>query len=293
MIGEAATVAFLGFPRTGKSTYLGALWQLAQDPEEPTIVERDVTGDRSYLQELGDRVARGEEIERTRTASDDGMQLTLGLGTGDIVVDIPDLGGETLRLLVEERVWHSRLQETLVACDAMVLFLHPERLRMPMSIAMADEVLADHRASQGRDASEAGVEQRGDSGAETQPPEFRRGLACTAAQCVDALENVLMHQRARWPIRLAVVISAWDTVDGSPTPAHWLADRVPALGSFARSNADMIEWNLYGVSAQGGTLPADREELLARGSVRRRVFARSADGHPVPLVEPLRWVLGN
>ena len=72
MNAQLSTVAFLGLPRTGKSTYLGALWQLAQDPAERTIVERDVVGDRSYLQTLGDQVARGVEIGRTEISSVEG-----------------------------------------------------------------------------------------------------------------------------------------------------------------------------------------------------------------------------
>ena len=133
MSGQPETVVFLGLPRTGKSTYLGTLWQLAQDPAEPTIVERDVTGDRSYLQKLGDQVARGEEIGRTEVSSVEGMRLTLGFEQGDVTVDIPDLGGETLRLLVEDRVWHPRLQDTITASNAMLLFLHPEKLELPMT----------------------------------------------------------------------------------------------------------------------------------------------------------------
>ena len=126
---------------------------------------------------------------------------------------------------------------------------------------------------------------------ELEVPKFKKASACTVAQCLDALENILMYQRTRWPIRLVIVISAWDAVDGSPTPGSWLRDEAPALHSFAKSNSDMVEWNLYGVSAQGGMLPAERDTLLARGSVRERVYARSAAGEPVPLVEPLRWVL--
>ena len=291
MVGQRATVAFLGFPRTGKSTYLGALWQLAQDPAESTIVERDVTGDRSYLQTLGEQVARGEEIDRTELESVEGMQLTLGLESGDVTVHVPDLGGETLRLLVEDRLWHSRLQETLAASHGIVLFLHPEKLRLPMTIQVADEILAGGHSTNQDDRGEAEIDRNRDQSAETKPERFSVAAACTAARCLDALENVLMYQRARWRVRLAIVISAWDTVDGAPTPAHWLTDRVPAVASFLGANVDMVEWSVYGVSAQGGALPTDKDRLLALGSVRKRVFAQGANGEAVPVVEPLRWVL--
>ena len=291
MSGRSATVTLLGFPRTGKSTYLGAMWQLAQDPAEPTIIERDVTGDRSYLQKLGEQVARGEELGRTETSSIEGMRLTLGFEQGDIGVHIPDLGGETLRLLVEDRVWHPRLRDTIDASDAIVLFLHPEKLRDPMPIAMVDDVVGRRSAVQPTDAQSSAQQQGTVPTAEPELSQFKNSYACTVAHCIDALENVLMYQRVRWPVRVVIVISAWDAVDGSPTPASWLRDRAPALESFANANTDMMEWNLYGVSAQGGKLPAHKEDLLARGSVRERVYARNAHGDPVAITEPLRWVL--
>ena len=291
MNGRPMTVAFLGLPRTGKSTYLGALWQLVQDSDEPGIVERDVTGDRSYLQELGERVAVGAEIGRTEVASGEGMQLTLGFEQGDVRVEIPDLGGETLRLLVEDRVWHPRLKNTIAAADAMLLFLHPEEHCLPTAIGIADEVLKGLESTQGAGDTELADRPDGGSRNAREVPEFENAAACTVAQCLDALENILWYRRSRWPIRLVIVISAWDTVDGSLTPAEWLRDRAPALDSFANANTDMVEWSLYGVSAQGGRLPDDRDELLARGSVRERAYARSARGDAVSLAEPLRWVL--
>lgn len=291
MNSQPSTVALLGLPRTGKSTYLGALWQLVQDRAEPSIVERDVTGDRSYLQKLGERVALGEEIGRTETSSVEGMQLTLGFEQGDIRVHVPDLGGETLRMLVEDRIWDSRLQETIAASDAMLLFLHPEELCLPLTIAMADKILSGLQSPSDGDSPKSANGQDSAHSTKLELPKFRAQSACTVAKCIDGLENILTSQRSRWPIRLGIIISAWDTVEGSLTPASWLKDRAPALDSFSRANSDMIKWSLYGVSAQGGTLPDQREELLARGSVRNRVYARDADGVAVPVTDPLRWAV--
>ena len=255
------------------------------------MVERDVTGDRSYLQRLGDQVARGEEIGRTEISTAEGMQLTLGFEEGDVTVHIPDLGGETLRLLVEDRVWHRRLEDTVAASNAMLLFLHPEKVRLPITIAMAEQILSRGRLPAGTDGLETSDKLSAESGTERELPKFRPGNACTAAQCLDALENILAYQRTQWPVRLGIVISAWDTVDGLPTPASWLKERLPALHSFVNANTDMVDWRVYGVSAQGGRYPGQREELLAQGSVRNRVYAQNANGDAVALTEPLRWVL--
>ena len=194
-------------------------------------------------------------------------------------------------MLVEGRIWHSRLQETIASSDAMLLFLHPQKLRLPLTIAMADEILSGLRSPSGDDSPESANGQDAAHSTELILPEFRAQSACTVAKCIDALENILTCQRTRWPIRLGIIISAWDTVEGSPTPASWLRDRAPALDSFSRANTDMIEWSLYGVSAQGGKLPCQRDKLLARGSVRDRAYARNANGDAVPVTDPLRWAV--
>lgn len=291
MSKERSTVAFLGFPSTGKSTYLGALWQLVQDPCERTVEERDLTGDRSYLQLLGDRVARCEEIGRTEASSVEGMELTLGFEYGDITVRIPDLGGEMLRHLVEDRTWPTPLLDTIAASDAMLLFIHPGNLTLPVPITMVDEVLSEHPSSPAIESAKLAKGQGANLDTGLDPPKFQAGSACTAAKCIDALENILAFKRTSWPIRLGIVISAWDTVEGSPTPKSWLNRNLPALDGFATANTDMIDWTLYGVSAQGGKLPTQRDKLLASGSVRKRVYARNASGGSVPVTDPLCWAL--
>ena len=288
-----STVAFLGFPRTGKSTYLGALWQLVQDPAEETVVELDVTGERSYLQRLGELVARGKEISRTEMSSEEGLRLTLGFEQGAVEVQIPDLSGEMLNLLVGNRTWHPRLQHTISASDAMLLFLHPEKLRLPAPIMMVDEVLSAQLSAPGIDSLEATKGQSTEVTTGHERREVEPESACTVAKCIDALENILACQQTRWPMRLGMIISAWDTVAGSPTPATWLKDRAPALDSFVRANTDMVRWSLYGVSAQGGRLPDERDNLLAKGNVRDRVYARDANGNEVSVTNPLRWALGK
>jgi hypothetical protein len=273
-MNAARTVALLGMPRTGKSTYMGAIWQLVQDPDDGSVIELDTTGDRQYLQRLGERVATAREVERTEVESDEGLQLLLGFATGGQArLDVPDLSGETLRQLVEDRLWHPRLEAVVDRADAILVMLHPDRLELPIPIALGDAALG-----RGSDAA---------AGVVSTPFEPRD--ASTAAKHLDALENVLAELNVGLPVRLAVVVSAWDVVDGDPTPKEWLTSEVPAVDSFLARNGDLVTPAIFGVSAQGGRLPQQREELLERGDVRERAYARDADGRAVSLVEPLRW----
>ena len=267
-------LAFIGLPQTGKSTYLGALWQLIQDSGDGSVTEVDVTGDRSYLQSLGERVASAQEIERTPVDSDQGMRLTLRFrDLGDLSLEIPDLSGELFRQLIENRIWHTKLDEAVERADGLILFLHPHHLTQPFSIRAVNQLL--------------GVVAVDDT---EEPRAFSVHEACTAAQHLDALENVLAAVRPR-PVRLGVVVSAWDVVDGQPTPLEWLRRRLPALASYLSANEQLTTSSIFGVSAQGGALPEQQEELLAQGNVIERAFAVGPDGIAVGLAEPLRWVI--
>jgi len=266
------TIAMLGLPRTGKSTYLGALWRLVQDIEVPDISERDFTGDRSRINQLAANVSRGIEIERTEVDSDDGFDVEIGFGPSSSVgLRIPDLSGEASRELVEERIWRRSLAHTLQHADAILLFVHPDRVDAPVPAGFAEPAAPE----------------------ESDPvePEFAADDACTAAKLVELLENVIELCADRWPIPLVVMVSAWDRVVAGISPAEWLEQRLPGVAGFVFCNPRQLRPTIFGVSAQGGHLPTDRDSLIAKGGVRQRVFAVDRSGRPVELWEPLRWAL--
>ena len=272
-------LAFLGLPRTGKSTFLGTFWALVESPAETSVIETNFAGDRSYVQHLAAQVARGDELERTAVDANEEMAVELTFdpeGTADLL--IPDTSGESLRVLVERRMWHPRLLAACKDATAILLFIHPERLRLPEPIAVlagaSSETAQEAANGSLQDAVHFDVDER----------------ACTAAELIDVFENVAELCSDRWAIRFGVVVSAWDTVDGDPgpTPYEWMQERLPAVLATIEANPDIGEFEVFGVSAQGGSLEA-RDELLARGEICDRVFARDGRGRAVSLVEPIRW----
>ena len=138
---ETQTVALLGLPQTGKSTYLGALWQIIQDLSQTSIFEEDVTGDRSYVDELGIRVSKAVEISRTEVDSRGRLAIKLRFeGEGIVTVNVPDLSGESARQLIEDRVWRKTLVDAIESADSLILFVHPERIDAPVSITFANAI---------------------------------------------------------------------------------------------------------------------------------------------------------
>jgi len=268
-------LALIGMPQTGKSTFLGAFWAVVQSPLEPAIREASFAGDRSYIQRLAEQVARGQEIDRTGVDTNEAMEVELefnGLGRANVL--IPDTSGESLRVLVESHVWHSRLREACSQATAVALFVHPARLRVPQRGSLLEVAGA----------------QPADRYGEPRIPFDVHDHASTAAELIDVFENVTEVCRESWPIRVAVIVSAWDLVDGDPTPYEWLAARLPGVLSTIEANPELAALEIFGVSAQGGSLD-QRDGLLEKGEIFDRVYARDRSGLPVSLIAPVRWAI--
>lgn len=283
MTEERRNLAFVGLPGTGKTTYLGALWQVIQDARDPSLAEVDFTGDRAYLQAIGGMVASGQEVRRTEMGSTEGMALSLRFNSGlECRLEVPDLSGEAVRMLVEQRVFDPNLHEAVTLADALVLFVHPESVRGPTRRNEVVEI-----------ATDLGIPGTGEAPSveAVQSQRFEHRFACTGAALTDVLENLTELNDRQRPINVAIVVSAWDRADGSGTPDEWLTDRLPAIATWCRTNLWRVRSAVFGVSAIGGQLPDDRDSLLAKGSVSQRAFARAGDGTAVAITDPLRWAL--
>ena len=244
-------LVFLGLPRTGKSTFLGAFWALIQSPFEASVREASFSGDRSYVQRLADQVARGEEPDRTALDADEELAVEVYFepeGLADLL--IPDTSGESLRVLAERRIWYPRLLAACTDATAILVFIHPERLRVPQRIVVAAAGEQTAPGEQGESAPEDVEFHPGDA-VRFQAQEH----ACTAAELIE-----------------------------------WMAARLPGVLATLESNRDVADFEVFGVSAQGGALE-DRDELLAKGEICDRVFAEDRDGRAVSLVDPIRWAI--
>jgi hypothetical protein len=115
------------------------------------------------------------------------------------------------------------------------------------------------------------------------------------AVLVDLLINIDDHlDQQRKPIRVAIIVSAWDTMEGMGlTPEDWFARSVALLDQFVRANPESFEVAVYGISAQGGDIadPTIRAKLLRLRNPMERV--RLTRGHVVDhdLTSPIVWLL--
>lgn len=314
------TVALLavGLPESGKTTFLAALWHVITLGTLPSSLTVDrVSGDRTYLNAIAHRWSDGHALERTITAGGATVQMHLRYRSVDRAFSLtfPDLPGEVFRDAWAHRTWPKDVAEMAATATGILLFIHPD-VHEPQRL----DVL--NRTSIAGGAAELPADATTSSGvpSETESAPWLPGDAPHAVILVDLIQAVLRAQTAsddnakgESPLRVAVVISAWDLVDAEAryapqadvanhgarmagpvpeSPSQWVAHRLPFLEQFLRSNPETIQYHVFGVSAQGGALD-ETHRLLAAPTPEERIRVVGAPGAPNDLTAVVRWSAGG
>jgi hypothetical protein len=116
----------------------------------------------------------------------------------------------------------------------------------------------------------------------------------TQVKLVDLVQALVRPPFSLPHVQLAVIVSAWDLVsDSAPSPASWLATRLPLLHQYLRANPERFATRIFGVSAQGGDLARDGERLLQQDVPARRIVVAEDESRSHDLTAPVRWAMGQ
>ena len=245
------SVVICGLPASGKTTYLAALWYVVSDKRDPnTRLKFDslIGLDHSHLNGIMRRWLQAKEQIHTELASGKIVSMNLKDGAGRKVrMTFPDLSGESFQQMWETRECDPDLAELLRECDGILMFVHADKIKRPIGVAETTQ----HAAGLAGGVAAAGP-----------PKDWHPKDAPTSVQLVEMLQ-MLRCDAVQAPARkLAVVLSAWDKIEGEGqgiTPEQYLADELPLLDQYLRHGLDRWDVRVYGLSAQGGDFERDEE----------------------------------
>lgn len=284
-------VSIVGLPGSGKTTFLAALWHLIQSDEIQTRLRFASMSnqDYAYLNKIVKLWRKATEQGRTQIAGAKSISMNL-VDSADrqIRVTFPDVPGEDYRTMWEERKVDEVLAGNLVAGNIMLL-VNGDRIKAPAWITERMEIAGKVEKSQAEE-----------------PVDWEPRLAPTQVQLVDLLQHLMRKPLDRGPRRLAVMIGAWDQVEGEGlSPKEFQAAKLPLLDQYLKSGRDKWTFRTYGLSAQGGEFDendenntkakarkdAERLRDLDVLSKRIRLLLDSSETHD--LTEPLEWLMGD
>jgi hypothetical protein len=269
----------LGLPETGKSSFVQALDEVLKNPSSKLDLRSfGLADDRSYLERQKETFHAGEELDRTdRQIGDTLAELWFEepISGKRCKLHLPDKKGEIFRDQWVYRRWAIDFKHSLKSLSGALIFIRADEKSQTQELLGA---LAQQRSK----PTEANIA-------------WDMRNASAQVQLVDILQFISELATCTFPLRLAIIISAWDTIENDKTgfrtkePVRHMEREWALLDQFLHSNPDKFEFNAYGVSAYGG-VPGELGKLLELPAHKR---VRLVDGLGIArdFTSPLKWLL--
>jgi hypothetical protein len=253
----------IGLVGAGKTTFLAALYHVVESGSVPgSLILEKMPPLREHLERIrNDWLTLIPQTRTTAHVLDQNILEMRGAESAIVPFYFPDLAGEKLTALVEERICSPELAALMSEVDRLLLFIHPDGVVESPTI---DDVVALVRALE-EDGNKATVQNVPGDAAESEGVAhaipWESEMLSTQVKLVDLLQIVM--DLSSGLKKIAVVVSAWDRVQhlGEEKPQEWLAARLPMLSQYLTSISPEIPVRVFGVSAVGGDLERDREAL--------------------------------
>lgn len=280
-------VAIVGLPESGKTTLLAAIWHMVREPGSTTALKFGglSQGNYEHINGLAKRWRAGKKQQRTQTSGVKIVSMQLKTADGRAFeVSFPDMPGEDFSEMWEKRELDRSISSTLLA-PAIALVVNGDTIKFPAWIVERMNL-----------AKAAGME-----APLAKVVDWSPNLAPTQVQVVALLQFLMSGELDVGPRRLAVLISAWDEVEGEGLdPEEVLSIKLPLLDQYLRNGRDPWTWRVWGVSAQGGVYEdQDKDEHIAATDALREIERPSdrikvVDGKTVntDITLPLEWLIG-
>jgi hypothetical protein len=301
----------VGMPRSGKSTYLAALRHvLASGEVDSKLRLSRLSESEAHLNLLEREWLSCKQLKHTSQAQEQWSVnfIVANKDGAESEIVLPDLDGESFQRPATSGQISKSFLDRLVECDGILLFTNADRGDDDLMIADVEDVV-DTLSDDEAQAIDAGVaaataekaasaQSHVTAGAHADSEEAGREFdpdeMPEETKLVEFLQLINRLPGTKKRRKIAVVISAWDLAKqqaGGQGPTEWLKINRPMVEQFLRANSDTWDCSIWGVSAQGGSLPAKRAELMAMPQQSERIEIVGPDTTPHDLTVPISWLM--
>lgn len=308
MSADKESLTFLGLTDSGKTHFLVALDVVltkGKIKSEDRLEHHSTAADRSYLQPLRQKWMKGEDFGRTKRNDPPPPQelVTIHKPSGKVIaLTLPDMPGEEFDAQFTTRTLSESFEEQVKESTGFLLFVHCEQDAAHAILENHPEFLAFLGVEEGNEVPPAPSEQQVKDAVDG----WELDWASRQAKIVDLLQFLIAVRGDQVPVKIAVMISAWDVVEkmagsGPATvaefplePAEFLKKRWALLSQFLSARDDLFEFEVFGVSARGGGTSVEEIKRLTETIPKPedRVLMVRGDSRSNDLTLPIRWLVG-
>ena len=267
----------MGYPSTGKTTFLTALWYVVSNGHiiDNSPIKLNNMGESSYLSSLLTSWIKVEPLIRTSLENENrniSIELINKQNNAICNLNFPDLSGETFSDIYTSRKIDKELYEMIEKSDSFLLFENIERIKKPDLIA---ELNIESEDSENKNVARN----------PTNDP--------TSIQLIDLLQIIPKINKSP-SINLNIILSAWDLVSVKTNPKDYIRSEMNILWQYLVSNENGYNIKFWGVSAQGGDLTADAEKLIEITDPEKRIIVVDSDGKESnDITLPIMGIMGE
>lgn len=274
----------LGFPNSGKTTYLAALWHVIDAGTTNTSLKlKKITGDTTYLNKIMQTWIKCQQVPRTLMSSEEMVEMFVRntVTHEAIVLSLPDFSGETFQAIYADRECEEHFTRGFEGDGGILFFINADRPNDMMSVL-------DHVFENDFEAGDANNEHQ----AEPDPIEdFDPRKVPEQTRIVDFLQILQDKPFYSQRRRLVLAISAWDVVENdSISPSDWVAREMPLLAQFLENNTQDFNVRYCGISAQGGEFTEETRTDLLKLDPSKRVVCEWDGSTSTDITQPLTWL---
>jgi hypothetical protein len=277
----------IGLPKSGKTTFLAALWHVVTSGEVPNSLRLSkLLGNQSYLTSISTLWADAKPIPRTSIGNETIVTMLLKDQNerNQYELSFPDLSGETFELLWSDRQIPATHAEMFTNADGGIIMINPDHLITETLISETDKSVANlDQAVPMQNKANHELAQEWDG--KTTP---------TQVKIVDILQSIISIKSAK-PLSIAIIISAWDRVmkidKTKILPHEWIQLNMPLLKQYIDGNQHRFSTKIYGVSAQGDSLDKANELCKHIRASDRLIVVDDVNNRTNDITLPIRWLI--
>lgn len=275
----------IGFPGTGKSTFLAAFWHSVSAITDFTPsglrLHNVMPEQRAYLNAIVEEWLSYKTLTRNKSTEIQNAYMNLDNGNGKAVKLIfPDISGEIYTEMVENRTWSIQYQKLINKTDKILFFINED-------ITIKSPTISEvHTTTPHTSIPSANIEK-----AET---EWHVRLVEKQVQYIDLLQLLLNYHSGKPLQKVSIIISAWDQYsDNESEPEFWLEHHAPMFYQFMKANSDKVAFKVFGVSAQGDEYVNGKINKLTEKPLSERTLIKGVGNPDISkhdITYPVRWL---
>lgn len=287
----------IGFPETGKSTYLAALYHyiMSSDPGR-SLVQAKPSPDAEYLNKIHNKWLSFEIPGRTLQESKSNRNVTLYLKNPSgkqFTLNIPDIEGEVIKQQWELRSWGNDYKSLVKKANGLLFFIN---IKSVVNHILISDMLPALDAFLGTESIKESdlLDEKNFDGLKEK---WAHDKAPTQVRIVEILQFHLDLMYKSSPLPIGFILSAWDKQienDDTLKPADWLSVNLPLLYQFLEANKDSIVYETIGISAQGGDYEnKEATDLLRKMDEPAQRVKVAVGSQPInnDIALPINWIL--